>query len=106
MMRRAAWIMILVLEKRLRPHLASTQPVEEYMTWFGVRGWLIPSMLHHLIKPGKPHPKVFELERSWPSRPTVIGKKERAMVRQGGRKGMENVSVEAKIPFGVGVKGI
>jgi hypothetical protein len=88
MMRRAAWIMILVLEKRLRP------PFSKHPTG-------VPQLVEE-----ESHPKVFELECSWSSSPIVIGKKERAMVRQGGRKGMENVSVEAKIPFGVGVEGI
>jgi hypothetical protein len=64
------------------------QFVEENMARFGVRGWLVPSVLHHFTESGQPHPKVLKLERTRPPGPTIIGKEERAMVRQRGREGM------------------
>jgi hypothetical protein len=82
------------------------QFVEENMARFGVRGWLVPSVLHHFTESGQPHPKVLKLERTRPPGPTIIGKEERAMVRQRGREGMENVCVEAKVPLVVGVEGV
>jgi hypothetical protein len=64
------------------------QFVEENMARFGVRGWLVPSVLHQFTEPGQPHPKVLKLERTRPPGPAIIGKEERAMVRQRGREGM------------------
>jgi hypothetical protein len=62
--------------------------------------------LHQFTEPGQPHPKVLKRQRTRSLGPAIIGKEERAMVRQRGREGMENMHVEAKIPLVIGVEGV
>jgi hypothetical protein len=57
--------------------------MKKHLAWLDMRGWFIPSLLHDIIEAGDPNPKVLELERPRCTWATDIGKKKRAMVRQG-----------------------
>jgi hypothetical protein len=62
-------------------------------------GVYTPSMVNHLRKSRDGDPKILKLETSWPPRPAIVGKEERAMVGEGGRKRVEDMEVEVKVPF-------
>jgi hypothetical protein len=66
----------------------------------------IPRLRDNLQESGHPQPKIFKLKRSWPPRPSILGKQKRAMVRKGGRKRVEDVGIEAHIPIIIAIKSI
>jgi hypothetical protein len=82
------------------------QLVEKNMTWLNMASGLIPSLLYNLIKPRKSQQKKFKPEGSRPLGATIIDEEEQAMIRQRGGERMEDVSVEAYIPFQVTKEGV
>jgi hypothetical protein len=45
----------------------------ENMARFRVGGWLVPSIMHHLVETGNARPKVLKLEGAWLSGATIVG---------------------------------
>jgi hypothetical protein len=80
--------------------------VEKDMARFYMRRWSIPSIVNHLHETGDPNPKVFELEGARPSGASIIGKQERAMIRQRRRQGIEHMRPKAHVPHIIAIEGI
>jgi hypothetical protein len=70
----------------------------------GSRGFL--SLLDNIVETDKACPKVLKFESAGPSRPTIICKKKRAVIRKGRRKRMQNMGIEVKVPLGFAIESI
>ena len=72
----------------------SLELVKKHLIGLRVGGFLIPGILDDLLEVRHFSPEVFKTERFWPFWPLVASQQERAMVRERGRQGMEDVCAE------------
>ena len=82
-----------------QPEAKFLKLVEKHMTRVGVRDRFGPGFIHHFMETRHLDQKILKLEGSGSTRANLPGKKERAMVRERRREGVEDVVAAVNVPF-------